>query len=49
MITNDTITTTIIILTTTIITITIIIVRRPLWGERRCEVAPSTFARRSQG
>ena len=27
----------------------IIIIRRPLWGERRCEVAHSTFARRSQG
>ena len=24
-------------------------IRRPLWGKRRCEVAPSTFARRSQG
>ena len=29
--------------------ILIIIIRRPLGGKRRCEVAPSTFARRSQG
>ena len=27
----------------------ILIIRRPLGGKRRCEVAPSTFARRSQG
>ena len=38
----------VIVVMITIIIITTII-RRPLWGERRCEVAPSTFARRSQG
>ena len=27
----------------------LLFIRRPLWGERRCEVAHSTFARRSQG
>ena len=39
----------IIIIVGIIIVIIIIIIRRPLWGERRCEVAHSTFARRSQG
>ena len=39
----------VIIIAIIMIIISINIIRRPLGGERRCEVAPSTFARRSQG